>query len=66
MCGHPEASRRLGSRRLGGPVEFKDLWPALREELHEVYVFRGGLARVDPGSAGDELSVEPAPVSRAA
>ncbi len=46
-----EASRRLGSRRLGGPIEFKDLWPALREELHEVYV-AGASRRTEAGSSG--------------
>ena len=44
-----DSSRRLGSRRLGGPVEFKNLWPALRDELHEAYMARDGLAHPDAG-----------------
>jgi hypothetical protein len=48
MFGRRDASRRLGSRRLGGPILFKDLWLALREDLREVYVARGGPTPLDP------------------
>jgi hypothetical protein len=41
-------SPRLGSRRLGGPILFRDLWPSLREELHDIYTARSRLARLDP------------------
>jgi hypothetical protein len=42
MFGYGEAfHNRLGSRRLGGPVQFKDLWPGLREDLHEAYLANG-------------------------
>ena len=27
---------RLSSRRLGGPLPFRDLWPTLKEDLQEV------------------------------
>ena len=54
MFGYHEGSGRLGTRRLGGPILFKDIWPALREELREVYVARGGLACLDPGRFPDE------------
>ena len=47
MFGYGDGSRRLGSRRLGGPVLLKDLMPALLEELHEVYVARGGPTPLD-------------------
>ena len=45
---------RLGSRRLGGPVLFKDIWPALREELHEAYLANGGASFLVPVLAGPE------------
>ena len=48
------SSGRLGSHRLGGPVLFKDIWPALREELHEAYLANGGASFFDPVLAGPE------------
>jgi hypothetical protein len=52
MSSYNEAPHsRLGSRRLGGPVQFKDLWPALREDLHEVYLANGEPARLDASAA---------------
>jgi hypothetical protein len=38
---------RLGSRRLGGPIPFSALWPALREDLHEAYLVNGERPRLD-------------------
>jgi len=57
---------RFRSRRLGGPIEFKDLWPTLRDELREVYVARGGFGRLDLGPALDQLGTASASASRAA
>jgi hypothetical protein len=52
MFGYTEALHdRPGSRRLGGPVEFKVLWPALREDLREAYMANGGLDSVRRQSA---------------
>lgn len=67
MFGYREASGRLGSHRLGGPLQFKDLWPALREELREVYVARDGPTplHADPGPPRAEETA-PASFSKAA
>lgn len=35
---------RLGSRRFGGPIQFRDIWPVLREDLRR--------EALPPGSAG--------------
>jgi hypothetical protein len=61
MFGYREPSRRLGSRRLGGPVLLKNLLPALLEELHEVYVARSGPTSLDavlavPGPPAEETA----------
>ncbi len=63
-----ESSRRLGSRRHGGPVLLKDLLPSLLDELHEVYVADGRrppLDLVHARTPGAE-DIAPAPLSRAA
>ena len=61
MFGYREPSRRLGSGRLGGPVLFQDLWPALQQELHAVYVARGG-----PTPLNAVLAVPPPPAEETA
>jgi hypothetical protein len=66
MFGYGDVARCPGWRRLGGPIEFKDLWPALRNELYGVYLARGGPGHLDPGLALDELGAAPASLSRAA
>jgi hypothetical protein len=58
--------RCLGTRRLGGPILLKDVLPALLDELHEVYVARGGLAPRDPERAWDEQRDASAAFSTAA
>ncbi len=66
MFGYSEAPRsRLGSRRLGGPIEFKTLWPALREDLHEVYL-TGGPARHDAVRAAPGAGLEARSFSKVA
>ena len=68
MFRHLESSRRLGSRRHGGPVLLKDLLPSLLDELHEVYVAGGRRTPLDlvhTRTPGAEDMV-PASLSRAA
>jgi len=39
MFGYRESPNNSpGARRLGGPIQFKTLWPSLRENLHQVYM----------------------------
>ena len=69
MFGYREASRCLGSRRLGGPVLLKDLLPALLAELHAGDVARRATPPLDavlavPGSPAEETA--PTSFSRAA
>lgn len=63
-----ESSRRLGSRRHGGPVLLKDLLPSLLDELHEGYVAGGRRTPLDPvhtrTPAAEDMA--PASLSRAA
>ena len=47
MCGYGEATNnRPGSRRVGGPILLQNLWPALRENLREVYMTNGEPTRL--------------------
>jgi hypothetical protein len=69
MFGYREATNnRPGSRRLGGPILFEDLWPALRDDLCQMYMTNGGPARrVAATPEAAEAGGEPSPsFSRAA
>lgn len=53
-----DCNSRSGSRRLGGPILFEDLWPALRENLREVSMLNDGRAT---GTEGLEPGRQQAP-----
>jgi hypothetical protein len=63
-----ESSRRLGSRRHGGPVLLKDLLHSVLDELHEGYVAGRRRTPLDlvPTPRPGAKNIAPASLSRAA
>jgi len=67
MFSTSEASfNRSGSHRLGGPLQFKTIWPVVLEDLRQAYLTDGGPAERGAAHEVPGAELEPPSFSEAA